>query len=100
MTHQPPINAVTGARLVADNTEQIAHYSRRTVVAFASLVDDVKAFHQLASPLIEWLQSRQSHSPAKAPLLVSTSEGGEPTHWEDIPSRSHRSGSRRLQRSE
>ncbi|WP_328410725.1 hypothetical protein OG542_12690 [Streptomyces violaceus] len=62
------------ARVIADNAEQISQELRRTVAAVEGIVDDLKGFYEVASPLVNWLRSTLAGPPAKAQVLVSTEE--------------------------
>jgi hypothetical protein len=57
MNRQFAINPTTDARVFADNAEQIAHAVRRTVAAVEGIVDDLKDFYKVVSPLVESLKS-------------------------------------------
>lgn len=57
MTRQYMINPVTGARVVAEKAEQVAHEVRRTVAAVEGIVDGVKVVYKaVVFPLVEWLK--------------------------------------------
>ncbi|MFG2629157.1 hypothetical protein [Streptomyces sp. NPDC048473] len=74
MNRQFTIGPVTDARVIADNVEQMAQELRRTVAAVERIVDDLKGFYEVVSPLVKWLRSTLADPPAKAQVLVSTEE--------------------------
>ena len=73
MTRQFMIDPVTGARVIAEKAEQVAHEVHRTVAAVEAIVDGVKDvtrpsyFHSSSGS-----KSRQASPPAEVPVLVST----------------------------
>lgn len=50
MNRRFPIDPVTGFRVLADSTEQIAHDMRRTVAAAKAIVDGVVTLYEIAFP--------------------------------------------------
>lgn len=56
MNRQVTIAPVAGARAIADNAEQMAQELRRTVAAVERIVDDLKGFYEVVSPLVKRLR--------------------------------------------
>jgi hypothetical protein len=58
MHRQFRIDLVTGARVIADSAEQVAQDLCRTVAAVEKIVDGVKVFYEVVSPLVKGLKAR------------------------------------------
>ncbi|MGW7287882.1 hypothetical protein ACWGH4_20615 [Streptomyces sp. NPDC054847] len=56
MSRQFTIDPATGARVIADKAEQIAQELRRTVAAVERIVDDLRGFYEVVSPLVKRLK--------------------------------------------
>ncbi|MFF4230362.1 hypothetical protein [Streptomyces sp. NPDC001820] len=56
MSRQFTIDPATGTRVIADKAEQIAQELRRTVAAVEMIVDDLKGFYEVVSPLVKRLR--------------------------------------------
>lgn len=68
MTSQFMIAPVTGARVIAEKAEQLAHEVRRTVAAVEAIVDDVKVVYKaVVSPLVEWLKVEAGEPSGQGP---------------------------------
>ena len=68
MTRQFMIDPVTGARVIAEKAEQVAHEVRRTVAAVEAIVDGVKVVYKaVVFPLVEWLKVEAGESSGQGP---------------------------------
>lgn len=56
MSRQFAIDAATDTRAIADKAERIAQELRRTVAAVEMIVDDLKGFYEVVSPLVKRLR--------------------------------------------
>lgn len=71
MNRRSLTDLVTGARVIADNAEQIAQAFGRTVAAVQGIVDDCKVINEVASPFVERFKATPAGPPVNMQVAGS-----------------------------